>query len=84
MIALSVRDVNVGLPAIVSTKCPFCGSLIYSRRNILCGVCGQRLPHDLLFSGRERETVERELNEAKRRLHQASEDRRTREVWGAH
>jgi len=66
----------------MSAKCPFCGSLIYSRRNILCGVCGERLPRDLLFSEREREAVERDLNEAKRRLRQASEDRRQREAHG--
>ena len=66
----------------MSAKCPFCNSLIYSRRNVLCGVCGQRLPKDLLFGGREREAVERELTEAKRRLRQATAERRECEVRG--
>lgn len=63
-------------------KCPKCGSVIYSRRNLLCGVCGQRLPERLLFNAREREVVERDLKEAKRRLQQASDERRTREASG--
>ena len=66
----------------MSAKCPFCSSLIYSRRNVLCGVCGRRLPKDLLFSGREREAVERDLTEAKRRLREASAERREREARG--
>ena len=57
--------------------------MIYSRRNVLCGVCGKRLPHDLLFTQQEREMVDRELKEAKRRLRQAVEERRTREASGS-
>jgi hypothetical protein len=64
----------------VSAKCPFCGSLIYTRRNVLCGVCCKRLPSDLLFTQQEREKVEQDLREAKRRLHQAMEERRAREA----
>jgi uncharacterized Zn finger protein (UPF0148 family) len=64
----------------VSAKCPFCGSMIYSRRNVLCGVCSKRLPRDLLFTQQEREKVEQDLREAKRRLHQAAEERRAREA----
>ena len=52
-------------------KCPNCGSIIYSRRNVLCGVCGQRLPDELLFNSDQREIVERELKEAKRRAREA-------------
>jgi hypothetical protein len=48
-------------------KCPGCGSIIYSRRNVLCGVCGKRLPEDLLFTPEKRHTVERDLDELKRR-----------------
>jgi uncharacterized Zn finger protein (UPF0148 family) len=61
-------------------KCPFCGSVIYSRRNVLCGVCGKQLPHDLLFTPQEREMVERELSEAKRRRRQATEERQAQQV----
>ncbi len=62
----------------------FCGSLIYSWPNVLCGVCGQRLPHQLLFSGQELERIERELNEAKRRLRIATAERRAREARDNH
>jgi len=44
-------------------KCPKCGSIIYSRRNMLCGVCGERLPQDLLFTPEERKVVEGQLGE---------------------
>jgi len=40
----------------------------------------QRLPQNLLFSGQELERVERELNEAKRRLQIATAERREREA----
>jgi predicted nucleic acid-binding Zn-ribbon protein len=52
-------------------KCPKCGSVIYSRRNMLCGVCGERLPPELLFTAEERDAVERDLAEAKRRAREA-------------
>ena len=61
-------------------KCPACGSVIYSRRNVLCGVCRQRLPNWLLFSPDELQAVERDLKEAKRRMHEAIEDRRASEA----
>lgn len=53
-------------------KCPKCGSVIYSRRNVLCGVCGDRLPAELLFNAEERAGVERDLAEAKRRARQSN------------
>jgi uncharacterized Zn finger protein (UPF0148 family) len=52
-------------------KCPKCGSVIYSRRNVLCGVCGERLPGELLFNAEERAVVERNLAEAKPRARQS-------------
>jgi hypothetical protein len=51
----------------MTPKCPKCGSVIYSRRNVLCGVCGERLPADLLFSVSERAQVERDLSKLKER-----------------
>jgi hypothetical protein len=30
--------------------CPHCGSLVYSRRHKLCGVCAEPLPSACLFS----------------------------------
>ena len=47
----------------MTAKCPNCGSIIYSRRNVLCGVCGKRLPPELLFTSEERQAVERELKQ---------------------
>jgi hypothetical protein len=55
-------------------KCPACGSVIYSRRNPLCGVCAKPLPKELLFTTEERMVVERELEEAKRRADAVHEE----------
>jgi hypothetical protein len=41
--------------------CPVCGSLIYSRRNVLCGRCGVELPKGLLFTAQERKKVDDDL-----------------------
>jgi predicted nucleic acid-binding Zn ribbon protein len=38
--------------------CPSCDSIVYSRRHRLCGVCGQVLPEDCLFTATEAESVE--------------------------
>jgi len=48
-------------------KCPKCGSVIYSRRNVLCGVCGERLPQELLFTPEERQVVESQLDSMKQK-----------------
>lgn len=48
-------------------KCPNCSSMIYSRKNVLCEVCGERLPPELLFTAEERAAVERDMADAKRR-----------------
>ena len=47
----------------MTPKCPNSGSIIYSRRNPLCGVCGKQLPPELLFTPEERAAVEGELSE---------------------
>ena len=57
----------------MAPKCPKCGSIIYSRRNVLCGVCGERLPAEFLFSEAEKQKVERDLQELKER-HQAAKE----------
>lgn len=46
---------------LVSARCPHCDSIIYSRRHKLCGVCGQSLPADYLFSETEAQRIERIL-----------------------
>jgi uncharacterized Zn finger protein (UPF0148 family) len=54
-------------------KCPECGSIIYSRRNILCGVCGKQLPPELLFTPEEKEKFDRQLAEDKKRRQKEAE-----------
>jgi uncharacterized Zn finger protein (UPF0148 family) len=51
----------------MSPKCPKCGSVIYSRSNVLCGVCGERLPSELLFTTEQREAVNKTMRELKKR-----------------
>jgi hypothetical protein len=45
--------------------------VIYSRKNVLCGICGERLPAELLFSAEERVAAERDMADAKRRAREA-------------
>ena len=54
-------------------KCPKCGSVIYSRSNVLCGNCGERLPEELLFSPDQRQAVQKQLSEMKKRAREARE-----------
>ena len=51
-------------------RCPFCDSIIYSRRHSQCGVCEQELPASVRFSGVEAAKVDR-LLETERRRHRA-------------
>lgn len=39
-------------------RCPHCGSIIYSRRHKLCGLCGRELPEEFLFSSAEAQRLE--------------------------
>ena len=47
--------------------CPSCDSIVYSRRHRLCGVCGQALPKDCLFTATEAENVEMLLRTERQR-----------------
>ena len=47
--------------------CPLCDSIVYSRRHRLCGVCGEVLPEDCLFTATEAESVEMVLRAERRR-----------------
>jgi predicted nucleic acid-binding Zn ribbon protein len=47
--------------------CPACDSIVYSRRHKLCGVCGQVLPEDCLFTATEAESVEMLLRTERQR-----------------
>ena len=64
--------------AAMTPKCPKCGSIIYSRRNDFCGVCGERLPKELLFTAEQREAVDktlRELKEREKEMHRRDAER---------
>jgi hypothetical protein len=39
-------------------RCPHCGSIIYSRRHKLCGVCTEELPAELLFPRQEAQRLQ--------------------------
>ncbi|PYM14340.1 MAG: hypothetical protein DME18_06960 [Verrucomicrobia bacterium] len=40
-------------------RCPYCDSIVYSRRHSRCGVCAQVLPEECLFTVSEAEKVEK-------------------------
>jgi len=50
--------------------CPFCNSVVYSRRHSRCGVCERELPKNLLFNSAEAEKVDALLT-AERQRHKA-------------
>ena len=47
--------------------CPHCGSLVYSRKNKLCGVCAEPLPSNCLFSMEQAERIQLLLQEERAR-----------------
>jgi predicted nucleic acid-binding Zn ribbon protein len=47
--------------------CPECNSIIYTRRHRLCGVCGEELPEELLFSVMEASRVKELLRNEQHR-----------------
>jgi hypothetical protein len=57
-------------PTRTPRRCPACQSIIYSRRNKLCGVCSQPLPHALLFTHAEAAQVEQLLRSEQARHRQ--------------
>ena len=50
-----------------AARCPHCESIIYSRRNKLCGVCDQVLPREILFNPIEAERIENLLAQERQR-----------------
>src|SRR6185503_3625129 len=60
------------------TQCPACGSIVYSKRHKLCGVCGRELPEACRFSESTATTIETILRTEKERyrawLRKASAD----------
>ena len=39
-------------------RCPSCNSPIYSRKRIDCGVCGEKLPSELLLTEEQRSALD--------------------------
>lgn len=61
----SAKALNFGLLVQQNNfKCPGCRSIVYSRKSRFCGVCGQTLPENFLFSDQEtarlKNTLQRE------------------------
>src|SRR5688500_13807196 len=48
---------RIGIQQQLQKRCPRCESIVYSRRNILCGVCGHVLPSACLFEPHEAQKV---------------------------
>ena len=57
-------------PARPEWRCPHCDSILYSRRNKLCAVCGLPLPETVRFSSAEASRVNALLTE-ERQKHRA-------------
>ena len=53
-----------------SHRCPSCDSIVYCRRHRLCGVCGEVLPDECLFTSNEAQDVEMIVS-AERQAHKA-------------
>ena len=61
------RIVGMPVTARKGARCPSCDSIIYSRRHVLCGVCGCQLPESCLFNFSQAACVERTLEEERQR-----------------
>jgi len=68
--------VRIGVPS-QERRCPYCDSVIYTRRHRLCGVCDEALPADRLFTEIEAERVEI-LLQTERERHRAWLEKRER------
>ena len=72
-----VRQVGPGRR---TAHCPECDSIIYSRRHKLCGVCGQALPANLLFTVMEAQRVEALVSTERQRHKKWMEQRANRDL----
>ena len=65
-----LHDVEIfarGVNAQPARHCPHCGSLVYSRRHKLCGVCAEPLPSACLFPTEKVEQIQTLLQEERAR-----------------
>jgi uncharacterized Zn finger protein (UPF0148 family) len=71
------RTGHSGYAIAMETHCPTCGSVIYSRRAKLCGVCSALLPEELRITGEQSEkigTLMKQMEQNIRRMEQEHRD----------
>ncbi|MCU0794459.1 MAG: hypothetical protein MUF31_00840 [Akkermansiaceae bacterium] len=51
-------------------NCPACDAVVYSRRSEKCGVCGEALPSEFLFTEEQRAIIESEIESMERSHHE--------------
>ncbi|MEI9866065.1 MAG: hypothetical protein WDN00_16230 [Limisphaerales bacterium] len=53
-------------------RCPNCQSLIYSRKNKICGLCEKLLPKELLFSDEAIAALKRQMEQEEKRAKESN------------
>jgi hypothetical protein len=51
-------------------RCPYCHSLIYSRKNKICGVCEKPLPEELLLSDEQVALLKKQMEQEEKRANE--------------
>ena len=65
-----LHDVEIfvrGVTSQAERHCPHCGSLVYSRRHRLCGVCAEPLPSACLFPMEKAQQIQSLMEEERAR-----------------
>ena len=60
----------------MEVHCPACGSVIYSRRAKLCGVCSARLPDELRITGENAEKIGMLMKQMEQNIRRMEEEER--------
>lgn len=73
-----------GLRAVLKGRmevhCPACGSVIYSRRAKLCGVCSAPLPEELRITGKQAEKISSLVKQMEKNIRRMEEEERQDEL----
>ncbi|HEY1121166.1 MAG TPA: hypothetical protein VGE67_06180 [Haloferula sp.] len=56
--------------------CPACGSVIYSRRAKLCGVCSAPLPDELRITGEQSEKIGKLMKQMEQNIRRMEQEER--------
>ena len=51
-------------------RCPNCHSLIYSRKNKICGVCERPLPEELILNGDQIALLKKQMEHEEKRANE--------------